>query len=223
MRFGALKALLKTTSLSGNRLERSCTRRRLDVRRTRASNASQTILECVAPTRVAQIPSRQAATGSRVVSRETQRPGFSAVTTTGAIDANARVERGAGRKSHLQRDVIDLFRAGKRFLHSSVRSRGGEDEHTVGQRVTLEGLDQGCGHRTASARATVARADRSRECTYLDVIERPFAEELHFLRRRHGASQKRLRKADPASEEEKKKQRDGAEAVTLSRRFNTQR
>ena len=114
MRFGALKALLKT-SLSGNRLERSCTRRRLDVRRTRASNASQTILECVAPTRVAQIPSRQAATGSRVVSRETQRPGFSAVTTTGAIDANARVERGAGRKSHLQRDVIDLFRAGKRF------------------------------------------------------------------------------------------------------------
>lgn len=89
--------------------------------------------------------------------------------------------------------------------------------------MTLEGLDQGCGHRTASARATVARAERSRECTYLDVIERPFAEELHFLRRRHGASQKRLRKADPASDEEKKKQRDGAEAVTLSRRFNTQR
>jgi hypothetical protein len=114
MRFGALKALLKT-SLSGNRLERSCTRRRLDVRRTRASNASQTILECVFPTRVAQMPSMQATTGSRVVSRETQRPGFSAVTTTGDNDANARVERGAGRKSHLQRDVIDLFRAGKRF------------------------------------------------------------------------------------------------------------
>jgi hypothetical protein len=87
------------------------------------------------------MPSRQAAIGSRVVSRETRRPGFSAVTTTGDIDANARVERDAGRKSHLQRDVIDLFRAVKRFLHSSVRSRGGEDEHTFGQRVTLEGLD----------------------------------------------------------------------------------
>lgn len=115
MRFGALKALLKTASLSGNRLERSCTRRRLDARRTRASNASQTILECVFPTRVTQMPSMQAATGSRVVSRETQRPGFSAVTTTGDIDADARAERGTGRKSHLQRDVIDLFRAGKRF------------------------------------------------------------------------------------------------------------
>lgn len=98
--------------------------------------------------------------------------------------------------------------------------------------MTLEGLDQGCGHRTASARATVARADRSRECTYLDVIERPFAEELHFLRRRHGASQKRLRKADPASEEEKKKQRDGAapslcfaglDDLTLTKNFEKKR
>lgn len=173
-----------------------------------------------------RLASRRCPRGKRLpalaLSPLNERPGFSAVTTTGDIDANARVERGTGRKSHLQRDVIDLFRAGKRFLHSLVRSRGGEDEHTFWQRVTLEGLDQGCGHRTARARATVARAERSRKCTYLDVIERPFAEELHFLRRRHGASQKRLRKADPASDEKKKKARRSSHPF-LSRRFKTQR